>query len=250
MKALITGASSGIGYDISKYLSKLGYDIIAVGRNRERLEALKAEIDTDIQIITADLSIKKNCISLYKQIRSQKIDILINNAGFGLLGEFYKTDLNKELEMINTNIVAVHILTKLFVRDMIKRNKGYIMNVASIAGFMPGPFMSTYYSTKAYVLRFSQALSRELKRKNSKVSISVLCPGPVNTRFNKTANSKFSMRQLSSSYVAKYAIDNLLKNKLIIVPGLDIKLVRFLCKLSPDNLTSEFVSYIQRKKYS
>lgn len=140
MKALVTGASSGIGYDISKYLSSLGYDLIVVARRKDRLIKLSNEVNTNTEIIELDLSIEENCHTLYKQVKNEDIDVLVNNAGFGLFGEFSETDLDKEIQMINTNIKAVHILTKLFLTDMKKKDKGYILNVASIAGFMARSF--------------------------------------------------------------------------------------------------------------
>lgn len=248
MKALVTGASSGIGYEISKYLSNLGYEIIAVARNEERLNNLKNEINTDVKIIVMDLSVKENCKKLYNELKNENLDILINNAGFGMLGEFYKSNLNKEIEMINVNIIAVHILTKLFLRDMVKRDNGYILNIASIAGFMPGPLMATYYSSKAYILRLTQSIHKELRKKKSNVSISVLCPGPVSTGFNEIANVQFDLKALDSKYVAKYAIDNMFKNKLIILPGTKTKFARIASKLFPDKLISEVAYHIQRKK--
>ena len=143
MKALVTGASSGIGYEISKYLSKLGYDIIAVARNEEKLKELKKECSTNVEIILLDLSVYENLVKLYMQISDQNIDILVNNAGFGAFGEFKDIDIDKEVKMINTNVVAVDVLTKLFLKDMVKKDSGKILNVASIAGFMPGPLMSS-----------------------------------------------------------------------------------------------------------
>ena len=142
MKALVTGASSGIGYEISKYLAKRGYDIIVVSRNRQALENLKNEIKTNVQIVCMDLSIVDNCVKLYENFKDENIDVLINNAGFGMYGNFDILDMNKEIEMINVNILACDILTKLFLKDMKKRDSGYILNVGSIAGFMPGPLMS------------------------------------------------------------------------------------------------------------
>ena len=190
MKALVTGASSGIGRDMAKYLSSLGYDIIAVARDGEALNKLKQNLQTNMEIISMDLSEEEDCKELYNTVKNKKIDILVNNAGFGDFGEFADTDLDKDMKMINVNIKAVHILTKLFLKDMVKRNSGHILNVASIAGFMPGPLMATYYSTKAYIVRFTQSIYTELKKKKSKVKISVLCPGPVNTNFNKVAKVK------------------------------------------------------------
>ncbi len=254
MIALVTGASSGIGRDMSKYLAKLGYDLIITARNKLALEDIKEELEKEnkikVDVIPKDLAIEQECISLYEEVKQKhgNIDILINNAGFGFCGEFIDTDLKVELSMINTNIKAVHILTKLFLKDMVEIDKGKIMNVASVAAFMPGPLMATYYSTKNYVLRLSQAINEELKIKKSNVKISVLCPGPVNTNFNNVANVKFALKGIDSEYVAKYAIDKMLKNKKIICVGFGIKLTRFLTKLSPDSLNAKFCYRVQSKK--
>ena len=248
MKALVTGASSGIGYEISKYLAKRGYDIIVVARNRQALENLKNEIKTDVQTVCMDLSVVDNCVKLYENFKDENIDVLINNAGFGMYGNFDILDMNKEIEMINVNILACDILTKLFLKDMKKRDSGYILNVGSIAGFMPGPLMSSYYASKSYVVKLTQAIRKELKKSKSGVSVSVLCPGPVNTNFNNTAGVKFAVRPLSSEYVAKYAVDMLFKKKLVIVPGFTIKLARFFSKFTPDNILAEITYYIQTKK--
>jgi short-subunit dehydrogenase len=248
MKALVTGASSGIGYEISKYLAKRGYDIIVVSRNRQALENLKSEIKTNVQIVCMDLSVVDNCVKLYENFKDENIDVLINNAGFGMYGNFDILDMNKEIEMINVNILACDILTKLFLKDMKKRDSGYILNVGSIAGFMPGPLMSSYYASKSYVVKLTQAIRKELKKSKSGVSVSVLCPGPVNTNFNNTAGVKFAVRPLSSEYVAKYAVDMLFKKKLVIVPGFTIKLARFFSKFTPDNILAEITYYIQTKK--
>lgn len=140
MKALVTGASSGIGKDIARVLSSLGYELILVARDKEKLEKLQKELKTNSEVIAMDLGIEQNCINLYNQVKNQTIDILINNAGFGIFGEFTETNLEKELQLINTNITAVHILTKLFLQDMVKRNSGHILNVSSVAGFAPRPF--------------------------------------------------------------------------------------------------------------
>lgn len=248
MKALVTGASSGIGYEISKYLAKRGYDIIVVARNRKALENLKEEIKTNVQIVCMDLSVVDNCVKLYENFKDEHIDVLINNAGFGMYGNFDILDMNKEIEMINVNILSCDILTKLFLKDMKKRDSGYILNVGSIAGFMPGPLMSSYYASKSYVVKLTQAIRKELKKSKSGVSVSVLCPGPVNTNFNNTAGVKFAVRPLSSEYVAKYAVDMLFKKKLVIVPGFTIKLARFFSKFTPDNILAEITYYIQTKK--
>lgn len=218
MKALITGASSGIGRDIAKELSKRGYDLVLVARDLEKLNKVKSEIkNTNIEIVGLDISTVENCKELYKNYKD--IDILVNNAGFGDCGYFISTNLEKEVQMINTNIVAYHVLTKLYLKNMQEKNKGKILNVASIAGFMPGPLMATYYSTKAYVVRLSESIREELRKEKSKVQISILCPGPVDTNFNKVANVEFALKGLSSQYVAKYAIQKFLKGKFYIVPA-------------------------------
>ena len=246
MKALITGASSGIGRDMARYLSKLGYDLVVVARNEKALEELKKELKTNVEIIVMDLSQKENCFKLYEQAKN--IDILINNAGFGNFGNFIETDLSKEMFMIQTNIEALHILTKLYLKDMIEKDKGHVMNVASIAGFMPGPLMATYYATKNYVVSLTRAIDRELKKKKSNVKVSLLCPGPINTNFNNVANVKFKAKGLSSRYVAKYAVDKMLKNKFMIIPGLGIKCTKFFAKIMPTSLIEEFCYHIQVSK--
>lgn len=246
MRALITGASSGIGKDMAKYLSKLGYDLVIVARNNKQLEQLKKELETNVEVIAMDLSNKENCYKLHEQV--QNIDILVNNAGFGEFGEFVETDLEKEISLIQTNITALHILTKLYLKDMVKENKGHILNVASIAGFMPGPLMATYYASKNYVVALTRAIKKELKKMKSDVKVSLLCPGPVNTNFNKVANVNFKVKGLSSEYVAKYAIDNTLKNKFIIIPGLSIKLTKFFAKILPTEILEEFCYHIQESK--
>lgn len=254
MIALITGASSGIGRDMARYLNELGYELIITARDENKLRELKEELENKnkgkVHIILADLSSTDECKKLYREVKENydKIDILINNAGFGLFGEFVNTDLSKELSMIDTNVKAVHILMKLFLKDMIEQNRGNILNVASIAGFMPGPLMSTYYATKNYIVRLSQAVREELKKDKSKVTISVLCPGPVNTNFNNVADVKFNLKGLSSDMVARYAIDKTLKGKFIILPGATIKLARILSKVSPDRIVAKVCYYMQERK--
>lgn len=240
-KALVTGASSGIGRDMTRYLVELGYEVFAVARNQDKLKELQEELGDRVKGIIKDLSNKENCISLYEELKRENINLVINNAGFGIFGNFTETDLERELNLINTNITAVHILTKLFLRDMVKRNEGRILNVSSIAGSAPGPLMATYYSSKAYVLRLTESISQELRKQKSNVTVSALCPGPVATNFNNVANVHFSIKALSSEYVAKYAIDKTLKGKLLIIPGIKIKILRVLSKISPDKLTMKVI---------
>ena len=249
MKVLITGASSGIGRDIARIYSKKGYNLVLVARSEENLNKLKTELEnnkSNIEIISMDLSVKENCIELNKKVKD--VDILINNAGFGDCGNFTKTDLEKEINMIKTNIIAYHILMKLYLKDMKEKNRGKILNVASIAGFMPGPLMSTYYATKAYIVRLSEGIREELKKEKSNVKISILCPGPVATNFNKVANVKFYLREANSMNVAKYAVKKLEKGKFYIVPGIDIKISKFGVKIVPAPLISKIVYKIQKRK--
>lgn len=249
MKALITGASSGIGRDMARELAKRGCDLILVARRVNRLEEIKNEITgVSVETIECDVSTEENCTKLYNSVKDKGVDMLVNNAGFGLAGEFLSTDLNKELNMIKTNVVAVHMLTKLFLKDFAEKDRGIILNVASSAAYMAGPYLSTYYATKNYVRRLTEAVYRELKEKNSNVSVSVLCPGPVNTEFNDVADVKFALKGLSSEYVARYAIEKALKGKLYIIPGLQMKLGVFLLRFIPNKLMLKISAHIQKKK--
>ena len=250
MKALITGASSGMGRDMAKNLSARGYDLILVARRAERLEELKKELKTNVQIISLDLSKEEGCISLHEQVKNENIDILINNAGFGVFGAFDETDLQEELRMINTNITAVHILMKLFLKDFKVKNSGYILNVASSAAFLPGPLFSSYYASKAYVLRLTQAVYEELRKVGSNVYVGALCPGPVQTEFDTTAKVSFSLKGLDSRTVADYTIKKMFQRKLVIVPGTVMKCARFFEKFSPDKLLLRFAYQAQKAKNS
>ena len=248
MIALITGASSGMGADMARELSTRGYDLILVARRKTRLEKLKKELNTNVEIISLDLSSTFNCMKLYEEVKDKDIDIVINNAGFGLAGEFVDTKLEKEMDMIDLNIKAVHTLTKCFLQDFVKKNKGYILNVASSAAFQPGPLMATYYATKVYVLNMTLALYEELRRMSSNVYVGCLCPGPVDTEFNKVAKVEFTVKSLTSDYVAKYAIKKMFKRKLIIIPGIGMKLVYYSSKLVPRKLKLKMTYNVQKSK--
>lgn len=250
MNALITGASSGIGREMAIYLSELGYDLILVARNKEKLLELQDLVKTKTKIVVADLRDETKLKELYVLCKNDNIDVLINNAGFGLFGEFSETELTTEMEMIDVNIKALHTLTKLFLKDMKKRNKGYILNVSSAASFSAGPLMATYYATKGYVTKLTLAIYEELRREKSKVHISCLCPGPVNTNFNNTANVEFSMKGLDSKKVARYAIDKMFKNKLIIIPGFKMKMTTFFSRFTSNKMAVRTVYNFQKKKGS
>ena len=245
-RALVTGASSGISKDIAKELSKRGYDLILVARNQEKLEELKSKLNTNVEIIPMDISIKEKCIKLHDMVGY--VDILVNNAGFGVFGKFTNTDLDREIQLIQTNITAVHILTKLFLKDMVSKNSGYILNVASIAGHLPGPLMATYYASKHYVYTLSTSINEELKKDKLNVRVGTLNPGPVRTNFNNVANVKFELSSLSSEYVARYTVKKMLKGCTDITPGSTIKFLRFIGKITPDNISSKIVYKTQKRK--
>lgn len=248
MKAVITGASSGIGRDIARALVCRGWDVILVARRADRLMELKKELGARARCVRCDVSHADECIKLHEVLKNEDIEMLVNCAGFGLCGFFDETELDGELRMIDTNVRAVHILTKLFLKDFIGKDKGYILNIASIAGFFSGPLMSTYYATKNYVVSLTGAVYEELKRRNSNVKISAFCPGPVDTEFNKVANVKFASAPIDSKTAAKAAIDGLMAGRVYIVPTLKMKLLRFCRRLLPDRLITHICYTFQKKK--
>ena len=246
MKALVTGASTGIGREMAIYLSELGYDLIVVARDKNKLNELKNNLKTNVIVYDCDLSVVDNCFKLYGDLVDENIDIIINNAGFGVFGSYETDMLDKELNMIDLNVKCLHILTRLFVNNKsVKR----ILNVSSSAGLMRGgPLMSSYYATKSYVCSYSFALYEELRRNNSSKKISVLCPGPVDTYFNKRANVNFNLKSLDAKYVARYAINMMFKNKLIIIPGLSVKLGIFFSRFVPIKTLLKISYNIQKRK--
>ncbi len=248
MKALITGASSGIGREIAKHLDSLGYETILIARNKEELEATRRVLENKAKIVVMDLSDFDKIRSLYLLLKGEKIDVLVNNAGFGVFGAFSSTDLMREVEMIDVNIRAVHVLTKMFLKEMKKRKKSYILNVSSSASFFPGPYMSSYYATKAYVRSLTEAISYELEHEKSNVSISCLCPGPVATKFSSIAGVHFKTRSMDAAFVAKYAIDKMFQGKRLIVPGFSMKCARFFSRFFSTYFVMRFVYYFQKKK--
>lgn len=253
MIALITGASSGIGEELAKNLAKRGFNLILTARRKDRLKEIKQKIldnnNIKVKILPYDLSRKDDCISLHNDVKNLNIDILINNAGFGLFGKFTDTNLDRELEMIDVNIKAVHILTKLFLRDFCNRNYGYILNVSSIAGYMAGPLMSTYYASKNYVLQLTRAISEELKHKKfNNVYIGALCPGPVNTEFNQVAGAEFAVSGVSAVEVADYAVKEMFKRKTVIIPQNNIKVLSVASRLAPSKIVLKSAYFIQRAR--
>ena len=222
---LITGASSGIGREFSKLFAEKGYRLVITARREKNLAELKKMYpENNVEVIPCDLGSEAGAEYLYNEVkkRSIKVDILINNAGFGLFGEFYETDIEKEKKMIDLNVKALVELSKYFLQEMLERNSGRILNVASIAAFQPGPYMSVYYASKAFVLSFSEALRNEVR--NTGVCISVLCPGPVETEFEKsselTKSKLFSkLKPITAEKVAYAGYRGLMKNRAVIIPG-------------------------------
>ncbi|PIN89995.1 short-chain dehydrogenase [Candidatus Pacearchaeota archaeon CG10_big_fil_rev_8_21_14_0_10_32_14] len=250
--ALVTGASRGIGYEFSNILGREGYNLVLVSRNKKKLKEIKDEFENKYKVkviyFEIDLSGENSAFKLYKKIKDDKIeiDVLINNAGFGDYGEFIKTDWQKEKEMIELNVVALTHLTKLFSKDMVSRKNGMILNVASMAGFLPGPLMTIYYSTKAYVVSFSQAVNNELK--GTGVSVTVLCPGPTQSGFQYHANMNQSklvkgIKLVSAKEVAEYGYKSMIKKKSVAINGVRNKFAIFLIRFAP----RDFVTWFSRK---
>lgn len=248
MKALVTGASSGIGREIAIYLSELGYDLVLVARDDRKLRDLQKELKTKIEIEKMDLTERTNAWILHEKYKNQPIEILVNCAGIGVFGPFTNTELEKDLELIDLNITTLTILTKLFLKDMKKRNLGYIMNVSSIAGFMDGPLMAEYYASKNYVTSLTRAISTELKKEESEVVVCALCPGPTSTNFNKLAGVEFKVKPYTAEYVAEYGVNKMFEEKVVIIPGFRMKMIAFFAKFLPGETMRNMAYSIQRKK--
>lgn len=248
MKALVTGATSGIGRCIAENLHRRGWQLILTGRNEKVLRKLQKKFGDGTEIIRAELSDRMEVFRVYDFCRDKNIDLLVNNAGYGIFGRFDSTDLDDELSMIDVNITALHILTKLFLRDFRKRDSGYILNVASVAGFMTGPLLSSYYASKNYVIRLSSAIHEELRREHSNVKITVLCPGPVNTEFNNRAGVSFSAKPVSPEYVADYALKRLFQGKFFAIPSLTAKLCAVGQRFVPEKLLAAITYNVQKAK--
>ena len=248
MKALVTGASSGIGKEMSIYLHSLGYEVILVARSKQKLEGIANRLNDRTKVIIADLSKEEECYKLYEEVKEENIDLLVNNAGFGVFGEFVNTSLEKELDVIRVNDIAPHILTKLFLKDFVSKDRGNILNVCSSASFYSGPLMATYYASKGYLYKLSQAIYEELRKMKSNVHITCLCPGPIATNFQEVADVKFNMKPLKAEYVAKKAIDGTLKNKRQIILGNSMKISRFFSRFIPDRTMLKIAYKAQSRK--
>ena len=249
MYALVTGASSGIGVEIAKLLAKRQYNLILVARRKKRLVRLKAQLKSkyniSVKVIECDLSKEENCYQLCKEIKDLDVSVLVNNAGFGKVGHFDTIPLEDEIDMIHTNIVAPHILTKWFVKE---KDSGNILNVASMAGFQPGPVMAAYGATKAYLLNLSIAVNYELEKSNKNIHVTTLCPGPVDTEFNKVADADFNLQSISAKQCAREALSGLFQKKELVIPGKAMKLLRIGSKIAPLRIILPMEYRIQGKK--
>jgi len=246
--ALITGASSGIGRDFARLLARDGYHLFLVARSEGKLQEVAEEVG-HASVIVADLASPAAPQKIFDA--AGPVDVLINNAGFGISGPFVETDLKAELEIIQVNIAALTHLTKLFVRPMVARKSGRIMNVASTAAFQPGPLMAVYYATKAYVLSFSEAIADELN--GTGVTVTALCPGPTSTGFAAVAGMESSRlfsvtRPMNSEAVARYGIRAMQHGKRVAIPGVANKLMAQSLRVSPRRLVTTIVRKLQEPR--
>jgi len=253
--ALVTGASKGIGAELAEQLAADHWNLVLVARGRGELEtlakALTAKHGIKALVLPADLAQPNAAADLWNRVSAQgvKVEVLINNAGFGLLGPFHETPIQRELEMIQVNITALTELTKLALPPLLERRRGWILNVGSTAGFVPGPLMSVYYASKAYVLSFSEALTAELA--GTGVSVTVLCPGPTRTQFSATAHSSDSKlfqggRAMEASPVARAGLAGLFAGKAIVVPGFQNKLMIQALRIAPRWLVRRITHSMQQ----
>jgi len=254
--ALITGASSGIGLELARLFAHDGYRLVLVARNRGALRALGDELQArhgiEVRVSPKDLAHPASPVELYQELQEAGFvtDVLVNNAGFGGSGPFLKTDWNNEAEMMQVNMVALTHLTKLFL-PQIRAREGKIMNVASVAAFLPGPYMNVYYATKAYVLHFSEALAEELS--GTGTTVTCLCPGPVETNFQKRANIGDTnlLRGpllVDGREVARAGYEGLKQGKRLVIPGWKNQIMVEGLRLSPRNMVTKIVSRMHEKK--
>lgn len=250
--AVVTGASSGIGAEFARQLAKEGYPLVLTARRLELLEELAAPMRAQgvkVRTIAADLEKEEECYRLMQLLEKEKIGVFINNAGFGDCGFFLDNHVEKELAMIDVNVRAMHLLTKLVLRKMKTQKGGYLLNVASSAGLIPaGPYMATYYATKAYVASLTRAIARELREAHSRIYIGALCPGPVDTQFNETAGVEFALPGISAEACVSYAITQMKRKKVVIVPTARMKFVITCGRFLPQDLYILLTGRQQKKK--
>jgi len=253
--ALITGASGGIGYELALLLAGDGFDCILVARSHDKLNALAARMESEFRVKTLvlpkDLSKSTAVDEIYEETTaaSMQVDVLVNNAGFPVFGLFTETDPGTELEMLQVNVVALTTLTKLFLKGMIERPYGRILNLASTAAFEPGPLMAVYYASKAYVLSFSEALANELH--GTGVTVTALAPGPTRTGFQKRGqleDSRLVQGKIADAQsVALAGYRGLMAGKTIIIPGFANKLIPLIVRVSPRRVVTRVVRRMQER---
>jgi len=257
--ALVTGASGGIGWELARLFAAGGYDLVLVARGREKLEELATDLrnryGAAVRVTPRDLSDPRSPDEVFQELESAGVvvDVLVNNAGFATFGPFAETDLGKELEELQLNVVTLTHLTKRFLPGMLARRRGGVLNVASTAAFQPGPLMAVYYATKAYVLSFSEALAEELR--GTGVTVSVLCPGPTATGFSARADMESSrlftgpMKVMDAAGVARAGYEGFRAGKRIVVPGLMNKLGAQSIRLTPRGLAARVVRAMQERRH-
>jgi short-subunit dehydrogenase len=251
--ALITGASSGIGYEFARLFARERYDLVLVARHRGALERVAEECrgahGVAAELIVADLSVPDSARAIFEVLERSgtEVDVLVNNAGFGLYGPFAATDPAANVALLQVNVVALTQLTRLFLGGMIARRRGKILNVASVAAFQPGPLMSVYYASKAYVVSFTAAVASEVR--DYGVTVSALCPGATWTDFHKRARMRpsrlFSLMAMDAAAVARVGYDGLMRGKTLIVPGFANKLIVATAPLLPLRFVTGAVKRIQ-----
>ncbi len=256
--ALITGASSGIGYELAKLFAHDGYRLVLVARNNDSLQRVAYEFThaygVPVKVIQKDLSLSRSPGEVFDELERELvcIDVLVNNAGFAAYGLFTQTDLEAALAMMHLNMISRTHLTKLFLKKMLAKGEGKILNVASTAAFQPGPLMAVYYATKAYVLSFSEALAHELR--GTGVTMSVLCPGPTRTGFQQRAGMEgsklFNWGVMDAGRVAAIGYRGLMRSKTVIIPGLKNKLLAFSVRFCPRSLAPHIVRMMQDKRWT
>jgi short-subunit dehydrogenase len=252
--ALVTGASLGLGAEFARLLASEGYDLVLTARNAGRLDTLRKEVENlhgvTAHVLVADLADPRAPLAIHDHLRKAgiEVDVLVNNAGFGMYGKFHESDLQTELEMVQVNIIALMHLAKLFARDMVSRRRGRIVNVASTAAFQAGPMQAVYYASKAFVLSFSEAMGNELK--GTGVTVTALCPGPTPTGFQERANvgrlrGLRLMMRVSPEAVVRAGYNGMKRGQPVVIPGGLNNVHVFLLRLVPRRLVTSVVRSIQ-----